>query len=139
MRFLFVVGLVLSALSFESKTYGAEGMSMISTLNKEFGGSFFVDNKDPSKIKLKSESGDIIVWWYVNHEKAFEVEGLMLLKSRYDNFGQGKSVYHLMIEGQAYKVHLSQESALLKAHPEAPEAHIALIKAWLATFEGQPS
>lgn len=139
MRLLFVIGLIVGALSVSAKIYGSSSdvAGMISTLNQEFGGSFFADNNDPSKIKLKSESGNRIIWWYVTPEKAFEADEVSLFKVRVDNLGQGNAVYHLLVGEQPYKLHLSEETACLKANPTTPEAHVALIKSWVATFKGQ--
>ena len=139
MRLFLVLGLMISALSMQENLYGAAITSdqMCATLKHEYGEKYYVDNENPDKVKLKSKSGDRIVWWFVNPEKAFESDGLSLFKALYDNLGQGNAVYRLLVEGQGYKLHLSEETAALRASSTTPENHINLIKAWIATFKGQ--
>jgi hypothetical protein len=105
MRLLFVVGLVVSALSFQSNTHGAGVDEMM----------------------------------YVPPLRVFEADGLELFKERFENLGQGKSIYHLRVAEQAYKLHLNGKTACLEvSSAETIVEHADLIEAWVETFKDQP-
>ncbi|MDP3641093.1 MAG: hypothetical protein Q8R43_01490 [Alphaproteobacteria bacterium] len=46
-------------------------------------------------------------------------------------------MFYLQVEDTPYKVHLNNDAACIKFRGDANGAHIALIKAWVATFKGQ--
>lgn len=46
-------------------------------------------------------------------------------------------MFYLQVEDTPYKVHLNKDAACIKFRGDANGAHIALIKAWVATFKGQ--
>lgn len=107
-------------------------------LKEEFGDHFFLDsNPESGKYKLKSETGNRIVWVFHPPQVAFQAAGVKVMKSRFDNLGQENSVYHLQVNGKAYKLHLSESASCVKAPKDAPGEDIELIKAWVATFRGQ--
>ena len=70
-------------------------------------------------------------------QSVYEADSLQLMKVRFDKLESENYVYYLLIEDTAYKLHLQEESACLKTRKDANEAHVALIKAWVATFRGQ--
>lgn len=108
-------------------------------LSTEFKDSFFLDsNPEAGSFKFKSETGNRIVWVFHPPISAYQADGLEVMKTRFDNLGQGNSVFYLQVDGMPYKLHLSDSASSLIVPKISNERHVALIKAWIATFKGQP-
>lgn len=108
-------------------------------LASDFGGRFYLESTpETGKFKIRSESGDRIVWVLHPPRSVYQAEGVEITQSRFDNLGQKNSIFYLHIENKSYKLHLSESAASLIARKDIPASHIALIKAWIATFKGQP-
>ncbi len=129
---VFLVGLIpLSAAEFNPDAVAQQ-------LSNEFGCNYYLqDGQKEGAYKFRSNGSGRIVWVFHPPQSAYEADSLQLMKVRYDNLGQDKVVYHLLVEDTAYKLHLQEDAACLRIIRGANEAHIALIKAWVATFKGQ--
>lgn len=99
-------------------------------LSTDFKGSFFLDsNPEAGSFKFKSETGNRIVWVFHPPKSAYQADGLEVMNTRFDNLGQGSSVYHLKVEFCSYKLRLSESKASLVVEKNSSKSHIALIKA----------
>lgn len=113
--------------------------AMAQQLTNETGCVYYLSNNgDLGDFKFTSNKTDRIVWVFYPPKLEYEADGLELKKVRFDNLGQDNSVFHLLVEEHLYKLHLSEETACLRTESTTPEAHKALVKAWVATFKGQP-
>jgi hypothetical protein len=108
-------------------------------LTAQYRDGFYFDSAlESGKFKFKSETGNRIVWMFFPSQSVYLAEGINLLKSRFDNLGQENSVFHLHVQDKSYKLHLNESTACLVTKSDTPKAHVDLIKAWVATFRGQP-
>lgn len=128
---VFLVGLIpLSAAEFNPDAVAQQ-------LSKEFGHKYLLDGQGEGRYKFKSDRDGRVTWVFHPSKLVYEADSLQLMNVRTDNLQLENFVYHLLVEDTAYKLHLEKESACLKTRKDANEAHVALIKAWVATFRGQ--
>lgn len=129
----------ISAAAGATVTEGFSPQAFCQQLSTDFGGGFYLDSTpETGKFKFNSETGIRIVWVFHPPQSAYQAERVEITQSRFDNLGQKNSIFYLHIENKAYKLHLSESAASLIARKDIPASHIALIKAWIATFRGQP-
>lgn len=109
-------------------------------LSKEFDCQYYLDATPAGQVKFKTERRDYPIVWVSNPEQVLKTsEDGTLLQMRFDNYGKGRSIFHLFVrkniskERFHYQLELHAGTAsLLTRDPNAQD--LALIKEWVASL-----